>query len=177
MSRALVAVRTSLPAREDASNGSGAVTPGPDRVGDDEDVHMRPRPFHTHPFLTAQGKAGHAHAGAMEPHDHSREPTPLDGKRYTEMSDYLTMVRRVVAGMANRVGETDVEALAEMATIRDDFDRAMDAAVSALRHDEAAPASWGQIGDALGITRQAAQKRYSHVGGLRQAGGQRSDWR
>ena len=34
-----------------------------------------------------------------------------------------------------------------------------------------------EIGEALGITRQAAQKRYGDVGGTRTAGGQKGGWR
>lgn len=171
--------QTSLPAREDAANGAGDLppTPAPTRVGDDQDVHMRPRPFHTHPFLTAAGKAGHAHAGSHEPHDHNREAAPLEGRRYTDMADYMDMVRRIVKGAGTRVGESDVTWLAKLAELRGELETAISTAVAGLRHDEAAPASWTEIGDALGITRQSAQKRYAAVGGARTAGGQRSDWR
>lgn len=175
----MTVLETSLPAREDAPNGSGVgpPTPGPDRVGDDEDVHLRERPFHTHPFLIAAGKSGHAHPRGDEPHDHNHEATPLEGKRYTDMDEYLTMVRRIIKGCGTRVGDSDVTWLAEMAGLRAELEEAFSVAVAGLRHDDAAPASWTEIGDALGITRQAAQKRYGGVGGARQAGGQRSDWR
>jgi hypothetical protein len=143
---------------------------------DDVDVHLRERPFHTHPFLTAQGKAGHAHPGADQPHSHTAV-APYRAERYTTMAEYLAFVRRVIGGLGERVGEADLEALAEMTKLRDLMDGAMLAAVAGLRHDEAAPASWGEIGEALGVTRQAAQKRYGAVGGARKPGGQRSDWR
>lgn len=144
---------------------------------DDEDVPARQRPFHTHPFLTAGGKVGHAHAGAELPHNHNYEVNPYDGVRYADMTDYLTFVRRVIAGLANRVGEADLEALGAMAQLRDELDGAMLGAISGLRHDDDSPASWTDIGTALGVTRQAAQKRYGMVGGRRSVGGQRSDWR
>lgn len=149
----------------------------PQRLTDDQDVHMRPRPFHTHPFLIEGGKAGHAHAGSHEPHSHQHEVNPYAGNRYQTMEEYLPFVRRVIAGLATRVGDADVDALAEMVKLRADLDGAISAAVAGLRHDEAAPASWAELGEALGITRQAAQKRYGEVGGIRTAGGQRSEWR
>jgi hypothetical protein len=148
----------------------------PEPVTDDQDVTLRERPFHTHPFLTAQGKPGHAHRDGDQPHSHT-EPAPYRAERYTTMAEYLQFVRRVMGGLGERVGEADLEALTEMAQLRDLMDGAMLQAIAGLRHDDAAPASWAEIGEALGVTRQAAQKRYGAVGGARVPGGQRSDWR
>jgi hypothetical protein len=38
--------------------------------GDDEDVPNHARPFHTHPWLTEQGKRGHAHPRGDRSHSH-----------------------------------------------------------------------------------------------------------
>jgi hypothetical protein len=105
------------------------------------------------------------------------ELKPYDAKRYTEMGEYLIFVRRVLRGLAKRVGSADLNALREMAALRDELEGCMLDAVAGLRHDEAAPASWWEIGQALGITRQAAQRRYGSVGGIRRVGGQPGGWR
>lgn len=146
-------------------------------LNDDQDVFGYERPFHTHPFLTEAGKRGHGHRGGDQPHNHRHDLKPYEGERYTDMDKYLEFVRRVIKGAGNRVGESDVTWLAELVSLRAELDDAIMTAVSGLRHDEAAPASWTEIGEALGITRQSAQARYGAVGGARGAGGQKAEWR
>lgn len=106
-----------------------------------------------------------------------RDITPYIGKRYTETGEYLIFVRRVLRGLSHRVGSADLEALREMVALRNDLEASITEAVAGLRNDPVAPASWGEIGQALDITRQAAQQRYGAVGGRRRPGGQPADWR
>ncbi len=106
-----------------------------------------------------------------------RDVAPYDSKRYAEPADYLTFVRRVLRGAGQRVGSADIEALREMAALRDELEGCIFAAVAGLRNDPDLPASWEDIGKALGVTRQQAQRRYGAVGGIRQPGGQPGNWR
>lgn len=101
----------------------------------------------------------------------------LTPKRETDTDDYLRMVRRVLGGLARRVGEGDITALTEMAMLRFELDEAIEDAVTGLRNDSDLPASWADIGRALGITRQSAQQRFGGRPGLRRAGGQPGNWR
>lgn len=98
-----------------------------------------------------------------------RADTPID--------EYFVFVRRVLHNLGERVGSTDIEALRNMVALRDDLDRAIEQAIRGLRHDAEMPASWADIGKALGTHRANAQKRYGHVGGVRQFGGQPGHWR
>ncbi len=103
--------------------------------------------------------------------------TPYEGRRYTDTADYLHFVRRVLRGLSQRVGTADLEALRAMTALRDELEGCILDAVSGLRHDSDLPASWEDIGEAMGITRQAAQRRYGKVGGIRRPGGQPAGWR
>lgn len=77
-----------------------------------------------------------------------------------ETAEYLGMVRRVLRAAARRVGEADEFELAELAALRTDLDQAIAQAVAGQR---SGGRSWAGIGDALGITRQAAQQRYGSI--------------
>ena len=94
-------------------------------------------------------------------------------KRQVENSDYVSFVARIMKAMGRRVGGGDVETLAELVKLRAELDKAIDRSVGELRSDPWMY-SWAQIGDVLGITRQAAQKRYAdvEVKGGRTIGGQ-----
>ena len=97
--------------------------------------------------------------------------TPPAAEPAVPTDEYLRFVRRILRALSRRVGAADVDTLAEMVKLRDDLDRRITDAVAGLRHDTS-PASWGEIGRALRISRQAAHKRYGHVGGRRRPGGQ-----
>lgn len=86
-------------------------------------------------------------------------------------------IRRQLVALGQRVGAADPVALAEMAELRRLFDEQMEYAIGQLRNDPDYPASWDDIGDALGMTRTSAARKYRHVGGLRQAGAQPVNWR
>ncbi len=103
--------------------------------------------------------------------------TPYEGRRYVETGEYLVFVRRVLRGMSERVGSADIVALRGMVELRDELERSIEGAIRGLRHDPDLPASWDAIGQALGVTRQAAQQRYGTVGGARRPGGQPGNWR
>ena len=92
--------------------------------------------------------------------------------REIDTDDLLAGIRRQVRSLSRRVGESDGVALATLVELRDEVEQGITDAIAGLRHDPAAPASWTEIGDALGTTRQAAQQRYGHVGGGRRPGGQ-----
>ncbi len=66
--------------------------------------------------------------------------------------EYAKFVRRIVRAYARRVASGDVEALADMARLARDLDEAIgDAAIGLHRFGY----SWTEIGNRLGITRQA----------------------
>lgn len=65
---------------------------------------------------------------------------------------------RIIRAYARRVGDGDVEALAELVRLRVDLDRAIGDAVVGLKRFGY---SWAEIADRLGITKQGAQQRWS----------------
>lgn len=95
-----------------------------------------------------------------------------DERRTVGNDDYGAFARRILTAYAKRVGSGDVAALADLVRLRDDLDAALDSAVAALR-SEPNVYSWADVASALGVTRQAAMKRWRHVDpGLRKPGGQ-----
>lgn len=84
---------------------------------------------------------------------------------------YGGMVRRVLRAYGRRVGAGDIAALPELVALEAELAAAIEDAVRQLRAEPFCY-SWTQIGDVLGVTRQAALKRWGHVGGARMPGGQ-----
>ena len=82
----------------------------------------------------------------------------LTPKRERETPEYAAMLRRMLRAYAVRVGDADDVDLAEMVGLRDELERAIEAAVWNQRRNHGA--SWADIGRGLGVTRQAAQMRY-----------------
>ena len=74
-----------------------------------------------------------------------------------ETDDYAAMLRRMLRAYARRVGQADDVDLAVMADLAREVDDLVAAAVAAQR---AGGRSWGDVGRALGVTRQAAQQRF-----------------
>jgi len=72
--------------------------------------------------------------------------------------EFAAFAQRIVRAHGRRVAEGDVEALADLAALRECVDRAMQDAVDGLRFDH--DYSWSDIGRVLNTTRQAAQMRY-----------------
>lgn len=69
----------------------------------------------------------------------------------------LAMIRRMVRHAGYRVGERDPELLAELYRLHDDVNRAM---VVAIHDQRSQGITWESIGQALGVTKQAALMRW-----------------
>ncbi len=76
-----------------------------------------------------------------------------------ENDEYAAFLGRVLRAYARRVAAGDVEALTLMLGLSDQIDTAIAQAVTGLR---GFGYSWAEIGNRLGITRQAAQQRWGH---------------
>lgn len=94
-------------------------------------------------------------------------------KAPVETAAYAGFVHRILKAYGRRVGGGDIGALREMVELRAELDAQLAEAVGRLR-SEPWCYSWAQIADELGMTRQAAQKRWAsvEVTGGRQVGGQ-----
>lgn len=75
-----------------------------------------------------------------------------------ENDEFRAAITRMIRAYGVRVAEADDFDLAEMVTLRDVLEDAIGAAITGQRSNYGY--SWAVIGDALGITRQAAQQRY-----------------
>lgn len=80
--------------------------------------------------------------------------------RAVENDDFAGFSRRIVAAHGRRVARGDIEGLGALAALADDVDVALFEAIRGLRR---AGFSWADIGTRLGMTRQAAQQRWSHT--------------
>lgn len=80
-----------------------------------------------------------------------------------ETTEYASMMRRLLASWERRLHDADEPDLAELAEFAHEVNTALQGAVAAWRDSER---SWAEIGSALGITRQAAQQRFSRQGGV-----------
>lgn len=79
-------------------------------------------------------------------------------KRVRETSEYAGFVRRAIRAFSRRVGEQgDVEALADMVATARELDQAITEAVKGLHQFGY---SYAEIGQRLGISRQAVQQRW-----------------
>lgn len=74
-----------------------------------------------------------------------------------ETPEYAAMLRRMIRRYGERVGDDDPIDLTEMLAVRDAFDAAIAEAVAGQRERGY---SWREIGEALGITREAAWQRF-----------------
>jgi len=79
-------------------------------------------------------------------------------RRYVETEEYVGMLHRMLAALGTRVAGADIAMLAAMAGLPALVERLLGETVTRLRADHGY--SWGDIGHALGITRQAAQQRF-----------------
>lgn len=90
---------------------------------------------------------------------------------------YARFVARIMRayGRQAAAGELDPTALTQLVMLRDEVEQQIAATVTALRSTEGGSYSWSAVGEALGITREAAHRKFSRFGaGGRRPGGQPS---
>ena len=78
--------------------------------------------------------------------------SPKRRRRTVENDEYGEFIRRILRAYSRRVADGDIEALSLMTRLADELDDTIAQAVKGLR---AQGYSWTEIGDRLGITRQA----------------------
>ena len=78
--------------------------------------------------------------------------------RVVENTEFTAFGSRVIRAAGRRVAAGDVEALPALAALSVELDTAIGAAVTGLRR---AGYSWAEIAARLGVTRQAAQQRWT----------------
>lgn len=109
----------------------------------------------------------HAHAAINTTAEPLAHHTPKNGDNPTlstirprntvENKDFAAFARRIVRAFARRVGDGDIEALADLVAFRDSVDQAIDDAVLGLREWGY---SWTDVAAPLGISKQAARQRW-----------------
>ena len=83
----------------------------------------------------------------------------LTPKRQIEATEYGAMVKRVVAALGRRAASGDGIALGELAAVETEVRRIAGLAARALHDQERW--SWSEIGLYVGISKQAAQKKWA----------------
>jgi hypothetical protein len=76
----------------------------------------------------------------------------------TEADEFGAFARRILRAYSRRVADRDIDGLRGLVELRAEIDRAIGVAVDGLHGN---PYSWTEIGSVLGITRQAAQQRFT----------------
>ena len=84
--------------------------------------------------------------------------SPKQRRRAAENDEYGEFIRRILRAYSRRVADGDIEALSLRTRLADELDDGIAQAVKGLR---AQGYSWTEIGDRLGITRQAARQRWT----------------
>ncbi|MEW2376779.1 hypothetical protein AB0883_11835 [Micromonospora sp. NPDC047812] len=86
-------------------------------------------------------------------------PLPRQQRRrdVVENDEFAAFTRRIIRAHGRRVATGDVEALRDLVALSANLDQAITDAVIGLR---AFGYSWAEIGQRLGISRQAAQQRW-----------------
>lgn len=93
-----------------------------------------------------------------------------------ETPDFVAFGRRIIRAAGERVADGDLDALAALDGLHDAIDEAVAKGVAGLRAEPHAY-SWADIGATLGVTRQAAMKRWPDAHGARRPGGQPANLR
>lgn len=99
-----------------------------------------------------------------------------DSEKRSGTDEYARFVKRCIRAIGRRVMAGDlpsVDSLVQLREIREDVDARTAEVVHALRSEAGGAHSWAEIGEALGVTRAAAFKKYGAAEtDARQAGGQ-----
>jgi hypothetical protein len=77
-----------------------------------------------------------------------------------ENDEYAAFAKRIMRAYGRRVSAGDVEALSSMVSLAAELETAIQNAVIGLRQFGY---SWTEIGDRLGISRQAARQRWNNM--------------
>jgi hypothetical protein len=77
--------------------------------------------------------------------------------RYREIPDYIAFMRRIIRAGGDRLAQADAEDLGALIDLRQELDVAIATAVTGLR---SSGATWQDIGDATGTSRQAAFQKW-----------------
>jgi hypothetical protein len=93
----------------------------------------------------------------LNPGNSDSRPSTPRRRNVVENEDYAAFVRRIIRAHAKRVATGDVEALTALVGLSALLDEAISEAVIGLRTHSY---SWAEIGQRLGISRQAAQQRW-----------------
>lgn len=80
-------------------------------------------------------------------------------RRERETTDYIDMLRRMIAAGGRRVADADEFELAEFLALREVLDSAFGVAIAGQLQRK----SWADIATATGTTRQTAHQRYSKL--------------
>lgn len=75
-----------------------------------------------------------------------------------ETAEFAAMVGRMVTALGRRVADGDPADLADMLALASRFDAEVASAVRRMREQHGY--SWADVGEAAGVTRQAAQQRW-----------------
>jgi uncharacterized protein with PIN domain len=78
--------------------------------------------------------------------------------RVRENHEYAAMVKRMIRAHGRRVAKADMRDLADLLSLRAELESVISASVSHLHDDEGY--SWSEIGEGMGVTKQAAFQRY-----------------
>lgn len=78
-------------------------------------------------------------------------------RRVVENDEFAAFTRRIVRAYARRVAAGDIDALADMLRLADELDTTIEQAVISLHQ---IGYTWTEIAARLGVTRQAAFKRW-----------------
>lgn len=89
-----------------------------------------------------------------------RRQSVLDAIRTSDHGEYFAFARRLARAFGRRVADSDPDDLLLLLELRDEVDQAIGLAVIGQRR---AGFSWQQIGEALGMTKQAAYARWAHL--------------
>ena len=93
----------------------------------------------------------------MTTHTMTSGPPRPRRRDVVENDEFAAFAQRIIRAHARRVARGDVEALRDLVALSTVLDAAIGDAVTGLR---AFGYSWAEIGDRLGITRQAAHQRW-----------------